>query len=447
MFNYYPSHRHILNKYKDICAEQTGILDSQIIMQANSIISKNLNTCAAIIPAYHKILLGEDSNISYHLAGYGIYRDEAIVRLLGEGLERYALLISNLYFKNKLKYASYMELKKNEPDKVIPWEYIKLYNEEDYKKLSKFGLLEDVTENDVISWVLLPSLFNKKKEYYIPAQSFFLAYKHVRDKNEKHAFISFSKGTATHINVEKALKAAISEIVECDGCMIKWYTGSKVTEVILDDNTLNKTIGEVLKDIDYTVRVFDYTINYDLGYVFTVVLINNKDKTPYIVMGAASSLNPVKAVYRAFVEAAAILTLNINGPLAMPNDYLESKGKKNYINLDSNVYYWSTLEDKEKKLALLDGMVAGKKTLSGYKNYEVDDEEDLLFLIKGLYNISKYAVYADITPVEIEDKDLKVMRIYVPELLQMSFPAFPYGKHPRMISNGGVKNEFPHPLP
>ena len=57
MINYYPSHKNVLNKYNSICGHQTGILDSIIIMQANSVISENINTCTAMLPNYHKILL------------------------------------------------------------------------------------------------------------------------------------------------------------------------------------------------------------------------------------------------------------------------------------------------------------------------------------------------------------------------------------------------------
>ena len=55
MINYYPSHKNVLNKYNSICGHQTGILDSIIIMQANSVISENINTCTAMLPNYHKI--------------------------------------------------------------------------------------------------------------------------------------------------------------------------------------------------------------------------------------------------------------------------------------------------------------------------------------------------------------------------------------------------------
>ena len=57
MIKYYPSHKNILNKYNSICGHQTGIMDSLIIMQANSVIAENINTCTAMLPDYHKILL------------------------------------------------------------------------------------------------------------------------------------------------------------------------------------------------------------------------------------------------------------------------------------------------------------------------------------------------------------------------------------------------------
>lgn len=446
MIKYYPSHKNVLNKYNSLCGHQTGIMDSIIVMQANSVIAQNINTCTSMLPDYHKILLGDNAEVNYHLSGYGIYRDEAIIRLLGEGVERYALFTANLYFEEKLKYASYNQLKEKYPNNVIPFEYVKIYSDEDCNKLNSLGILENITEDDILSWVLLPSLFDREKEYYVPAQNFFLSHIIRREKKEKVFIGGFSKGSASHKNIKLALKSAITEIVECDACMIKWYTESKVKEVVIDDDVLNETINTILRDIDYKIRVFDYTVDKKLGYVFTVMLINKSEKSPYIVVGASSGLNPKKVIYRAFMEALAILTLNINGPLSMPADYLETKYQKTYLNLDSNVNYWASLDDKDKKLKFINSKVTEKIELRKYKNLE--ENTDLEYLFNGLYNISKYAVYLDITPTEIADKDLHVMRVYVPELVQMSMPAFPYSKHPRIIKNGGISNnEFPHPLP
>ncbi|MDA0030078.1 YcaO-like family protein [Brachyspira hyodysenteriae] len=193
MIKYYPSHKNILNKYNSICGHQTGIMDSLIIMQSNSVIAENINTCTAMLPDYHKILLGDNAEVNYHLSGYGIYRDEAIIRLLGEGIERYALFTANLYFEEKLKYASYNQLKEKYPNNTIPFEYVKIYSDEECSKLNSIGILENITEDDILSWVLLPSLFDKEKEYYVPAQNFFLSHIIRRDKKEKIFIGGFSK--------------------------------------------------------------------------------------------------------------------------------------------------------------------------------------------------------------------------------------------------------------
>ena len=210
MIKYYPSHKNVLNKYNSICGHQTGIMDSIIVMQANSVIAQNINTCTSMLPDYHKILLGDNAEVNYHLSGYGIYRDEAIIRLLGEGVERYALFTANLYFEEKLKYASYNQLKEKYPNNVIPFEYVKIYSDEDCNKLNSIGILENITEDDILSWVLLPSLFDKEKEYYIPAQNFFLSHIIRKDKNEKVFIGGFSKGSASHKNIKLALKSAIT---------------------------------------------------------------------------------------------------------------------------------------------------------------------------------------------------------------------------------------------
>ena len=41
----------------------------------------------------------------------------------------------------------------------------------------------------------------------------------------------------------------------------------------------------------------------------------------------------------------------------------------------------------------------------------------------------------------------KVMRVFIPELVQLSYPGFPYSRHPRVLEFGGITNAFPHPMP
>jgi hypothetical protein len=100
------------------------------------------------------------------------------------------------------------------------------------------------------------------------------------------------------------------------------------------------------------------------------------------------------------------------------------------------------------KKKLLRGRYDGVTNMSNYLSQEKDsDEENLKYLISGLKGISKYAVYLDITPVEVLNMGIKVMRVFIPELVQLSFPGVPYSNHPRILEHGGIVNEFPHPMP
>ncbi len=446
---YYPSHKHILNQYERFCGQHTGIMESQIVMQANSSLIRNVTLATAVMPNYHKALFGDSAEISYHLSGYGIYKEEAYVRLLGEGIERYGLFTSVLYYKDKLEYHTYNELAEKYPDKVIPWTLIDIYGDKEYEKLERSTFLSRVTKDDIIGWVECPSLFDKNRSYYIPAQMMFIGYRINKEKNEKWFTPAFSKGSAAHTSLEKALAGAITESIESDALMLKWYGQYHAKEVIIDDYDLSMIVNKILDGTNYSMRVYDYTIDPELGYVFGVALINNYNERPKVVMGCSSNYDPRKAIYRGLMEAMAILYLVINGPIVMPKDYLECAHEKEYANLDSNVSFWASITNSEEKLAHLENIVDGRKALSSYPDLLAEEGvNELDKLLTELKKISKYSVFMDITPVEVDKKGLKVMRVFSPDLVQMSFPGMPYSKHPRMIKYGGVQqNEFPHPLP
>ncbi len=446
--SYYPSHKHIINQFSSICGQHVGIMESQIIMQANASLNRNVSLCTSRMPNYHKALFGDNTEISYHLSGYGVNREEALIRLLGEGVERYALFTSFLYFKDNIEYFTYNELSKKHPNMVIPWEYIHIYHTDDYNVLSKETLLKDITKDDNIGWILCPSLFYVDKSYYIPAQMMFIGYRANEDKNEKWFTPGFSKGTAAHTNVKKALIGALGEIIESDALMLKWYSDIEAYEVIIDDYDLDKLVKYIMDGLNYDLVVYDYTTVSEAGYVFGVVLISRTNDTPYIVMGCSSGFDPIKAIYRGIMEAIAILYLAINGAVVMPKDYLDVAHERIHTNLDSNVAYWASLDDKEKKIGHLRKIIKGQRPVSSYVNkLEQEGTDELEEYIKAIKKISQYAVYMDMTPVEVVDRGLNVMRVFIPELVQMSFPGVPYSKHPRMLEYGGIKNDLPHPLP
>ena len=122
----------------------------------------------------------------------------------------------------------------------------------------------------------------------------------------------------------------------------------------------------------------------------------------------------MRAAYRALSEAATIHYLAANGPMMNPVDFLGSD-EESFLNLDSNVAYWTKAKDQEKKSRLIESIYEGTDSLSSLQKESTGgDRENIEHMIRMLKNVSKYAVYLDITPPEIISMGLKVMRVFIP---------------------------------
>lgn len=443
MLKFYPSHNNFKNRFCELSGQHFGIMESQILTTCKSRNSPNINVCTCKMPNYHKILINEYAEMEHHLSGYGVYNEEAMIRLLGEGIERYALLTAANIYKNKVVYASYNDIEKE--GYVVPWEYIKIYSDTDYQKMSGKVNIKNVTRQSTIGWLKCSSLIEKGKEIFIPAQLLFTGM-YINDAADEVFFLpGFSKGSAAHTDLKKAIKSAIIEAIEADAFMIRWYTKIKSKRVILDDPVLNDIIAEFSVNLDAEIIAYQYTLDDLPVHTFGLSILNKKDERPIVILGCQAGLDPIKALYRALMEAYAIHYLASNGPLIVPQHYLASK--MDYLNLDTNVAFWANANNADFKRNYLKDMIQDEISLSSLKNLSTNDDGDLDYLIKKIKEVSEYGVYLDLTPPEVADKGWKVIRTFFPELVQMSLPSFPYSNHPRINKYGGVRNEYPHPVP
>ena len=90
MLKYYPSNTVLKNKFLTLCGQHYGIMESQILTSSQGKYTPKISVCTANMPAYQKAVIDECAEINHHLSGYGVHFEEAMVRLLGEGIERYA---------------------------------------------------------------------------------------------------------------------------------------------------------------------------------------------------------------------------------------------------------------------------------------------------------------------------------------------------------------------
>lgn len=444
MISYYPSHTHILNNFRRIAGHHSGMVESQLLLTTQRRGAPHLNIATNNMPHYERLVVAESADIQYHLSGYGTYREESFLKLFGENIERYALLMAAQRWTDDIVYRSHREMA--EEHDVIPWDVLVPYADEDFDVLERTTVVRRSTPDDVIGWVECPSLIEPGKKIWTPVQLLSIGYKPREDMGEKAFIASFSKGSAAHVSYSKALQSAILESIEADAFMLHWYSGLKARELHNDQLDFMRFVDKTFAGTPYDLRLFDMSMPDTHAHVIAALLTNRQGGHPQYLMGASANLDPLQAAYRATCEAATIHFLASNGPLLSGEDFILEE--TDFMNLDSNVAYWARVGHEDTKRQVLDGFRQPGGTLSALPNLHRDsDEESLADLIQVVKNISQHAVCLDITPLEAEGTGVKVMRVLIPELVQLSHPGCPYTKHPRLLSHGGVTNRVPHPMP
>jgi thiazole/oxazole-forming peptide maturase SagD family component len=399
------------------------------------------------MPHYHRTVIDPTLNIRYHLAGYGTYYEEALIRLVGEGIERYSSIAVPSTLLDLVRYATYDELSGD--DLRIPIEYLRPYSDPDLQRTSgvRRRVLKNLAPDDRIGWLPCHSLFEPDATVWIPAQLVFMGYVPSRAEQEVHFGSSFSTGTAAHTSLTAALLNALSEAVQIDALMLSWYCMFGGEQILVDD----PVVAELLAGFD-DFEVKSYALPNATSselFVFVTALVNRKGERPFIAIGSHADRDPSRALYRSAMEAAAITFLGSYGPLFSPREYFPSAQRDHFLNLDSNVGWFSDPAQGDLKRRLIEVFGNGvRKPLTSLRSSSVGKvEEDLRAVVSALHKVSRFAAFLDVTPPEVIEAGWHVVRVVVPELVTMSLPGLPYRQHPRVVANGGCRNEYPHPLP
>ena len=449
--SFYPYSSHLVeNVLKPICSEHGGIAQSLLVSPIEYAEGLDIKSVVAQMPAYHKVLLSPHLEMQYHLSGYGTFYEEALIRLAGEAIERYSLMVAQVTLADRIRFATHNEVARD--SRVVPFEYLRLFSEKDYDALNggDYRGLQPLGRDDVVGWVSCPSLFDPDAEILVPAQMLFVGYKLNRGRGEVAFCPGFSTGTAAHTSLARALQSALLEFVEIDALMLHWYAGLKAPSVVVDDLTLASLTPKLLaSESPYEVLTLDLRALEGVdAHVIGSAVINKKGERPFISFGAQGHLDPARASYRSLMEAVAVSFLGIYGPLYLPKEYLASTDGSNFTDLDRNVAFFASPENAAAKLELFRRLAGERKALSGLRSYDTGDvRADTARLVRQLSAVSEYGVYLDVTPPETRGHGWKVMRVFIPELVTMCVPGVPYSLHPRLAAHGGIRNEYPHPLP
>jgi thiazole/oxazole-forming peptide maturase SagD family component len=447
---HYPPMPHLLRRYRHLGGNQTGILPGYFMAVTDIPGEPRMRAMTATMPSYHRLIMGDPHlQVQYHLAGYGLYNEETLIKLMGESVERYAAMAAIRLLDSGFRYATRRELSAEGP--CLPLEYLGILAPEQQAALA--GRLHRYcdrppTEDDVIAWVRCPSLVRPGEELWVPVQLFFLGFTSHPEHGDLLFTPSFSTGTAAHVSLPAALRNALIEAVQIDAFILNWYTDTPAPAVLVDDPDLQRQLGQIGlgPGSAYTIRAGHLTRPELPLPTIGVFLERTADALPKLSFGVQGDGDPRYAMLRGTLESAAILSLGIHSAIFNTTNVHAAVNSSPYLDLDTNVLYYASPQDAPAKRQVVDQRFAGTVKLSEIPALG-GPEATLAELLRMVAGVSQWATYLDITPPELADTDWKVVRVLIPELLSMCLPGLPPKAHPRMAQYGGVTNEYPHPLP
>lgn len=448
----YPYYRTLQKELAYLGGNLTGIFSGVTIASTYNSSEPNLKTVLGYMPSYHKYMLdNQDLEVQYHISGYGSYYEEAMIKYMGESIERYASVIAPAMAKNQIHYATYKELSASE--KTMPLDYINILTEEQLQHFNKSNrrfATKHADENTVLGWVKCPSILNKNEFIWTPAQMLFLGYLPNERLGERLFVPSFTTGTASHRTTQKALLNALIEFVQVDAFIINWYTKRKMPVIEIDSEVVKAILKacNLADESAYEVIPVYMTLE-DIDFPsFGVILKSKKQKIPNLFMGIQGDFDVEHGVLRGVMEGATISAMGIYNHMMSPDLTYETIKNSDFGDLDGNVIYYSRPEEGEVKFSIFEELMGEKVKLSLIPDYKtLTIAQQITSLIQQIKKVSEYAVYLDITPTELADDSWSVMRVFIPEMMQICLPGIPFKNHPRFKKFGGIKNEYPHPLP
>lgn len=376
-------------------------------------------------------IFGYSLNYSSHdsASGFSFDKRKALVRLLGEAVERESLLS----FKPKIKKTEKIE--KIKEDFLNPLDF-ELFSKIQLRKKSfkKFR----IDNSSTFRWSEAQSLIDDK-EIIVPTQ-LILYKKNISD--EPTILNPTSSGVAAGPNLEFALCKAMFEMIERDSFLAHYLnklSSPKVDLRSFDDPRI-ENILRIFKRYNLEILVLDAAT--DLGVPsFVALTIDRTGLGPAVSVGLKSDFNIPDAIIGAIEES--LMTRSW-----IRDKYVYSALKKmrnsNLISIEDRAYFWF---DK-KMLNNLEFWLKTKK-IKKQSDFNSISAYKLKDLIERFRKCDMSVYYVDITDRKFDG--FSVVRVIIPKLLQMYLDErYPHFGSQRIFKlsykNNYILNRVPHPF-
>lgn len=388
------------------------------------------------IPSVHNYSVPGDAAEVWRTASGSMSFDEnaAIMGAIGESLERYSGAVCGFEAKP-------FSALKNE--RVIPLDEFSLFSEAQY---GQPGFAWKKPAEEARYFGKMHSLYDNE-EVYVPQELIGLG-----SRTGKPCVPSTSTGLAAHTSAPQALISALLEVLERDALAVYWLHSLGGRKIALE-----KKYTREVETKGGCVTGFDITQDWN---PFPVVIVCGwllSGGMKRISMGVACRENYGKAIEKAYLEWIQGCVFAGYYHARHPNLTLGRRSDVTSFDLHA-VYYTKHPEQWEKVPLIRDRLENG---MEGGRPCEPRDEScragtpAFQYLLKRLKKENIRLLYKDMTPVDVREAGVSVMRVVSPDLSPIHGDEnMPFlGGRPGDLAwryagmkGGQFPNEFPHPL-
>jgi thiazole/oxazole-forming peptide maturase SagD family component len=380
---------------------------------------------------------------AYHIGGMGLRLEHAIVRALGETVERYAQLTAHGFGLHPIRFGTIDELRRSGLDLLAP-EAIACFTPDQY---ATPGFPFAPFRGDMpLGWIEGNDLAGGPSTW-VPAQPILVGYQAQPQCGEERIVSGVTTGTAAHRTRDRALLNAILELIQIDCAVGHWYSVSPSHPILPDERLAG--IMEIIRERAgrSPAPQFVWLPSPDLpGFAIACLYRSDDGGVPALAVGLGCSLRLDEAVYKAWLEAAGVRQLAVLTLLQSETDRNRERGDGGFFDLDSNVAWYAAGNDDD---AVTSRFAGGKPYRSGSlpadPSCAPDEAVDLL--VDAFRAAGKPLYHWDLTPSDVASLGFVVERVWSPATFSLPLPSAPPAAHPRFFDYGGFDHARPHPYP
>lgn len=375
---------------------------------------------------------------AYHIGGAGRSVTESVVKTLGETVERYAQMMSQVASRHELLTASAEDMRAAGRQLLVPphgW-----FTDE---MLARDGFpFRRLDPHEPVVWLRCRSLVDSGPRWML-AQEASPGYHGF--PGEPHVMSGVSTGSAAHTSVPAALLNCLLELVQIDAAMGHWYGGGPALLLTGGDRT-----AAVRRQVARTLPAraeqptFVLLPSPDLPG-FAVACLVTAPHAPRLAVGLGCDLTLAGAVWKSFLEGAAVAQLAkvLLFRRSVEGDAARAEG---LYDLDENVAHYAGAAHEEVLTRFTGGPAVSDDDVA--PDGPTDPAAGAARIVDAFRDTRKELVLLDLATVDVHDLGMVAMRTWSPDVLTLCLPSAPPALHPRFGAYGRCTGlEAPHPYP